>query len=57
MAITCPVNLDTQRLRDEIQSISQVALRERFDAFRGTSKERIARRYGVVGANVFAGKP
>lgn len=33
-----------------------VALRERFDAFRGTSKERIARKYGVTGINVFARK-
>ena len=34
----------------------EVELRERFDAFRGTSKERIARKYEVVGVNVFARK-
>ncbi len=34
-----------------------VELRERFDAFRGTSKERIARKYEVLGVNVFARKP
>ena len=35
----------------------EVEAKERFDAFRGTSKERIARKYGVVGMNVFARKP
>jgi hypothetical protein len=30
---------------------------ERFDAFRGTSKERTAMRFGVIGVNVFAKKP
>jgi hypothetical protein len=35
----------------------QVAIREEFDCFRGTSKERTARKYGVVGVNVFARKP
>jgi hypothetical protein len=35
----------------------QVAVRERFDCFRGTSKERTARKYGVVGVNVYARKP
>jgi hypothetical protein len=34
-----------------------VAVREKFDTFRGTSKERIARKYGVVGVNVFARRP
>lgn len=34
-----------------------VEVRERFDTFRGTSKERIARKYGVVGVNVYAQKP
>jgi hypothetical protein len=34
-----------------------VELREHFDPFGGTSKERIARKYGVVGVNVFARKP
>ena len=33
-----------------------VAVREKFDTFRLTSKERIARKYGVVGVNVFARK-
>ncbi len=28
-----------------------------FDCFRGTSKERIARKYGVQGANLIARKP
>jgi len=34
-----------------------VAIRERFDPFRATSKERTARKYGVVGANIYALKP
>ncbi len=34
-----------------------VTLRERFDPFRGTSKEALARKFGVVGVNVFARKP
>ena len=34
-----------------------VALRERFDPFRGTSKENVARKFGVIGVNVFAIKP
>lgn len=34
----------------------EVAVREKFDTFRATSKERIARKYGVVGVNVFARK-
>jgi hypothetical protein len=34
-----------------------VAPRERFDPFRGTSKEALARKFGVVGVNVFARKP
>ena len=36
---------------------SDVELRDKFDAFRGTSKERVARKYGVLGVNVFAQKP
>jgi hypothetical protein len=28
-----------------------------FDCFRGTKKEKTARKYGVRGANVFARKP
>ena len=34
-----------------------VEVRDRFDSFGGTSKERIARKFGVVGVNVFARKP
>jgi hypothetical protein len=36
---------------------ADVALRERFDPFRGTSKEKLARKFGVAGVNVFARKP
>jgi hypothetical protein len=31
-----------------------VAITNRFDCFAGTTKERTARRYGVVGVNVSA---
>ncbi len=34
-----------------------VEIRERFDPFLRTSKERVARKYGVVGVNVRGGKP
>lgn len=34
----------------------EVRVVERFDSFRGTSKERIARKFGVMGINVFARK-
>ena len=34
----------------------EVAIRERFDCFRGTTKERTARKYGVMGVNVYARK-
>lgn len=34
-----------------------VEIREQFDCFQGTSKERTARKYGVVGVNVLAVKP
>jgi hypothetical protein len=34
-----------------------VAIVARFDSFRGTSKEKIARKYGVEGVNVIARKP
>lgn len=30
---------------------------QRFDPFRATSKERVARKFGVMGINVFARKP
>ena len=33
-----------------------VELRERFDPFRGTSKEKIARQFGVIDVNVYAQK-
>ena len=34
-----------------------VRITEYFDPFGGTSKERVARKYGVRGANVLALKP
>jgi len=34
-----------------------VAVRKQFDCFRGSSKERTAKKYGVVGVNVYARKP
>jgi hypothetical protein len=33
-----------------------VAVRERFDPIRGTTKENVARKFGVIGVNVFARK-
>ena len=33
-----------------------VAVVARFDCFRGTSKENIARKFGVRGANIYARK-
>ena len=33
-----------------------VEVRERFDCFRGTSKQSTALKYGVLGANVYASK-
>jgi hypothetical protein len=30
---------------------------KKFDSFGGTSKERIARKYGVIGVNLHARKP
>ena len=35
----------------------EVDVKERFHCFRGTSKEGVARKYGVVGVNVYARKP
>jgi len=32
-------------------------IQRRFDCFRGTSKERTARQFGVHGANMLARKP
>ena len=34
-----------------------VAVTDRFDCFDDTTKERTARKYGVVGVNVYAAKP
>jgi hypothetical protein len=34
-----------------------VRLTHRFDPFGGTTKERTARKYGVIGVNVLATKP
>jgi hypothetical protein len=34
-----------------------VDIRDRFDCFRGTTKEKTARKYGVLGMNIFARKP
>jgi len=34
-----------------------VELRQRFDCFAGTSKEHIARKFGVIGVTVVAAKP
>jgi hypothetical protein len=33
------------------------AVTQRFDCFRGTSKERVALKYGVAGVNVYARRP
>jgi hypothetical protein len=35
---------------------SGVRVVERFDCFRGTSKERTAQKYGVIGVNVSASR-
>lgn len=34
-----------------------IEIKDRFDCFRGTSKENTARKYGVLGMNVLAVKP
>ena len=92
MAVACPVDLDTLKLRAEIQAVYRrvaaqpsgdsldrlnrrrsaggragqllgqigfdgVVVSQHFDCFRGTSKEGVARTYGVVGVNVFTHKP
>jgi hypothetical protein len=65
MALACPIDLDTARLRHEIQAIyARVATDPSADfhfhrgpayaAERGTSKEHVARKYGVRGVNVHA---
>lgn len=35
----------------------EVVVKERFDCFRGTSKERVAAKHGVAGVNVYARRP
>ncbi len=35
---------------------SEMKITDRFDCFRGTSKENVARKFGVHGVNVFARK-
>jgi hypothetical protein len=35
---------------------ARVRVVERFDCFQGTTKERTARKYGVMGVNVYARK-
>ena len=37
--------------------LSEVRITQRFDCFRGTSKEGTAKQFGVRGANVFGRKP
>jgi hypothetical protein len=37
--------------------LEDVRIAARFDCFRGTTKEKTARKYGVHGVNVFARKP
>ena len=34
-----------------------VALKDRFECFRRTSKEKTAIKYGVIGMNIYARKP
>ena len=34
-----------------------VEFRGRFDPFRATTKESVARKFGVIGVNVYARKP
>jgi hypothetical protein len=36
---------------------SDVRVTDRYDCFHGTSKEGVARKYGVIGVNVYARKP
>lgn len=37
--------------------LANVQITERFDCFRGTSKEEVAREFTVRGVNLFARKP
>src|SRR5207302_798171 len=48
-------NGDATRLPIDERSVD-VAITSRFDCFAGTTKERTARRYGVVGVNLCATK-
>jgi len=34
-----------------------IRVTDRFECFRGTSKERTALKYGVIGVNIYARKP
>ena len=36
---------------------ADIATKDRFECFRGTSKEKTAVKYGVIGMNVYARKP
>jgi hypothetical protein len=40
----------------EQTGFGSIKITERFDPFRGTSKEPVARKYGVAGVNVHAAK-
>jgi hypothetical protein len=41
----------------EAAGFTGVRVLDRFDCFMGTTKERTARRYGVVGVNLVATRP
>ena len=41
----------------EDAAFTNVGITERFDCFESTSKEKTARRYGVIGANLSAVRP
>jgi len=36
---------------------SSVRVTDRYDCFRATAKESVARKFGVIGVNVYARKP
>jgi arsenite methyltransferase len=62
MAIACPIDLDTRKLRDEIQSIYARVATDQSSSFhfhRGpdyAAELTVAAKYGVLGVNVFAFK-
>lgn len=61
MAIACPVDLDIVPEAELLEVLAAVGFRsssitDRFDPFRATSKERVARKYGVIGVNGHAWK-